>query len=68
MPCKQEVAEREGWAQLGFHSCAYWLNFKCGIDMNTARHIMWKSSFGCTGGRSAYKTPRRRKNATMIGS
>jgi len=29
--------EQEGWADLGFHSCAYWLNFKCGMDMNTAR-------------------------------
>ena len=33
----REFDEQEGWAQLGFHSCAYWLNFKCGIDMNTAR-------------------------------
>jgi len=29
--------EQKGWEWLGFHSCAYWLNFKCGIDMNTAR-------------------------------
>jgi hypothetical protein len=33
----REFDEQEGWAHLGFHSCAYWLNFKCGIDMNTAR-------------------------------
>ena len=29
--------EQKGWGWLGFHSCAHWLNFKCGIDMNTAR-------------------------------
>lgn len=29
--------DQEGWRRLGFHSCAYWLNFKCGIDMNTTR-------------------------------
>jgi len=29
--------ERRGWEYLGFPSCAYWLNFKCGMDMNTAR-------------------------------
>jgi len=33
----REFDEQEGWAWLGFHSCAHWLNFKCGIDMNTAR-------------------------------
>ncbi len=33
----REFDEQEGWAHLGFHSCAHWLNFKCGIDMNTAR-------------------------------
>jgi hypothetical protein len=33
----REFDQQEGWAHLGFHSCAYWLNFKCGIDMNTAR-------------------------------
>jgi len=33
----REFDEQEGWAQLGFHSCAYWLNFKCGMDLNTAR-------------------------------
>jgi Domain of unknown function (DUF222)/HNH endonuclease len=33
----REFDEREGWKYLGFHSCACWLNFKCGMDMNTAR-------------------------------
>ena len=33
----REFDEQEGWAHLGFHSCAYWLNFKCGMDLNTAR-------------------------------
>ena len=33
----REFDELEGWAKLGFHSCAYWLNFKCGMDLNTAR-------------------------------
>jgi hypothetical protein len=33
----REFDEQEGWKHLGFHSCAYWLNFKCGMDLNTAR-------------------------------
>ena len=33
----REFDEVKGWEWLGFHSCAHWLNFKCGIDMNTAR-------------------------------
>jgi hypothetical protein len=33
----REFDEQKGWDWLGFHSCAHWLNFKCGIDMNTAR-------------------------------
>ena len=33
----REFDDREFWANLGFHSCAHWLNFKCGIGMNAAR-------------------------------
>ncbi len=33
----REFDEHKGWEWLGFHSCAHWLNFKCGIDLNTAR-------------------------------
>ena len=33
----REFDEQKAWEWLGFHSCAHWLNFKCGIDMNTAR-------------------------------
>ena len=33
----RQFDEQQGWVHLGFHSCAHWLNFKCGIDMNTAR-------------------------------
>ena len=33
----REFDETKGWEWLGFHSCAHWLNFKCGIGMNTAR-------------------------------
>jgi hypothetical protein len=29
--------EQQGWAWLGFHSCAHWLNFNCGMGMHTAR-------------------------------
>ena len=29
--------EQRGWEHLGFPSCAHWLNFKCGMDLNTAR-------------------------------
>ena len=33
----REFDDQEGWVHLGFHSCAHWLNCKCGMDMNTAR-------------------------------
>lgn len=33
----REFDEKECWAEQGFHSCAHWLNFKCGIGMNAAR-------------------------------
>ena len=33
----REFDQQQGWSWLGFHSCAHWLNFKCGIDLHTAR-------------------------------
>ena len=33
----REFDEQQGWQSLGFVNCAKWLNFQCGIDMNTAR-------------------------------
>jgi len=33
----REFDERQYWAELGFQSCAHWLNFKCGFGMNSAR-------------------------------
>ena len=33
----REFDDKECWAEQGFCSCAHWLNFKCGIGMNTAR-------------------------------
>ena len=33
----REFDEQHGWEWLGFPTCAHWLNFKCGIDLNTAR-------------------------------
>ncbi len=33
----REFDEQKGWEWLGFPTCAQWLNFKCGIDLNTAR-------------------------------
>jgi hypothetical protein len=33
----REFDEQKGWEYLGFRNCASWLNFKCGINMNTAR-------------------------------
>ena len=33
----REFDDKQGWAEQGFHSCAHWLNFKCGIGMNAAR-------------------------------
>ena len=33
----REFDEQQGWEYLGFPNCASWLNFQCGIDMNTAR-------------------------------
>ncbi len=32
-----EFDRREAWAGAGIRSCAYWLNWKCGIAMNAAR-------------------------------
>jgi hypothetical protein len=33
----REFDERQYWAEQGFHSCAHWLNFHCGIGKNAAR-------------------------------
>ena len=33
----REFDERKYWADLGFQSCAHWLNFKCGFGLNSAR-------------------------------
>jgi hypothetical protein len=33
----REFDEQQCWAELGFQSCAHWLNFKCGFGMNSAR-------------------------------
>jgi len=33
----REYDECEGWGGKGLISCAHWLNWKCGIDMGTAR-------------------------------
>lgn len=33
----REFDEQRCWAELGFQSCAHWLNFKCGFGMNAAR-------------------------------
>jgi len=33
----RDFDEQRGWSWLGFHSCAHWLNFNCGIGMNAAR-------------------------------
>jgi hypothetical protein len=32
-----EFDRRQGWSDGGTHSCAHWLNWKCGIDMGAAR-------------------------------
>jgi Domain of unknown function (DUF222)/HNH endonuclease len=32
-----EFDRREGWADSATHSCAHWLNWKCGIDLGAAR-------------------------------
>jgi len=32
-----EFDDKRYYEKLGFYSCAYWLNFKCGIGMNAAR-------------------------------
>ncbi len=36
----REYDEREGWGGKGLISCAHWLNWKCGIDLGTAREKM----------------------------
>ena len=33
----REFDEQQYWAELGFQSCAHWLNFNCGYGMNSAR-------------------------------
>ena len=33
----REFDEKKYWAELGFQSCAHWMNFKCGFGMNSAR-------------------------------
>ena len=33
----REFDEMRYWEDLGFQSCAHWLNFKCGFGMNSAR-------------------------------
>mgnify|MGYP001551559522 CR=1 FL=1 len=33
----REFDEHKYWAEQGFHSCAHWLNFHCGIGKNAAR-------------------------------
>ena len=32
-----EFDRRKGWADNATHSCAHWLNWKCGIDIGAAR-------------------------------
>lgn len=32
-----EFDRREGWVDWATHSCAHWLNWKCGIDLGAAR-------------------------------
>jgi uncharacterized protein DUF222/HNH endonuclease len=32
-----EFDRRRGWAEWGVKSCAYWLNWKCGLDLGAAR-------------------------------
>jgi hypothetical protein len=32
-----EYDRRQGWSDGACHSCAHWLNFKCGIDLGAAR-------------------------------
>jgi hypothetical protein len=32
-----EFDQRKGWSDGATHSCAHWLNWKCGLDMGTAR-------------------------------
>lgn len=32
-----EFDRRKGWSDGALHSCAHWLNFKCGLDLGAAR-------------------------------
>jgi len=32
-----EYDRRQGWADGALHSCAHWLNFKCGLNLGAAR-------------------------------
>ncbi len=33
----REFDQREAWADMGARSCAHWLNWRCGINVHTAR-------------------------------
>jgi len=33
----EEFDRRHGWSDGALHSCAHWLNFKCGVDLGAAR-------------------------------
>ena len=33
----REFDDEQYWAELGFQSCAHWLNFNCGFGLNSAR-------------------------------
>ncbi len=33
----REFDQREAWAEMGARSCAHWLNWRCGINVHTAR-------------------------------
>lgn len=43
-----EFDRRKAWAEWGVKSCAYWLNWKCGLDLGAARENGESAASRCT--------------------
>jgi hypothetical protein len=60
----RDFDEQEGWKYLGFPGCAHWLNFHCGMDMNTAPRITSRHWSGSIVGPCGCRMPERRSSDT----
>jgi hypothetical protein len=60
-----EFDRRQGWADGSLHSCAHWLNFKCGLDLGAAREKVRVASALPGLPKIAAATPRPRAGERM---